>query len=104
MMTELGPCIKCGAEIEKETWVAKFGFCTPKHYTEYMTEHRLWSRGDPSYSPEHYDPIVERLVESIDEEMLFHPFFGIERLAWLDNAIKALWALVALDILYVLFA
>lgn len=107
-MSELGNCISCGAEIEEETWVSKFGFCTPQHYVEYMTEHRLWSEGGPNYSQEHMEKVLERtqapVGEWIDIPEGRYTLLEVEKLPWLDTFIKALWALVGLDILYILLA
>jgi len=104
-MTELGTCTKCGAEIEKETWVTKFGFCTPQHYVEYMTEHRLWSEGDRNYSQEHMERTTQATVgEWIDIPEGRYTLLEVEKLPWLDTFIKVEWALIALDILYVLLS
>lgn len=111
MMPKLGTCVKCGAEIEKETWVTKFGFCTPQHYIEYMNEHRLWSEGDRNYSQEHMEKILERTIQApvewrewIDIPEGKYTFADIDRLSWLDAFIGAECALVVADILYVLLA
>jgi len=46
---------------EKISWTRKFGFESPKDYTDYMSKHGLWGSDDYVRSKSSEDKILKRV-------------------------------------------